>query len=259
MAPSLLGFVLPRVFLDGRGYQKLRSQLGGTYRSIDALALPDRVFQHSDAESVLLLCSGLGSPTTNLRIGRVDQLDHKDFRPICPSYEAAQQTYDAPRTFARSMWQPELRDVWDSTGGMQRLQDVASVHRGIEYNIGLRSNRSKLMAGTQRAGFCRGLHRVKGSLEPYLITDALYLNASSELMRTNSYKRPWHEPKVIVNARRRSRGAWKISASADETGLMCYQNFHALWSCSTLSLEVLAAVLNGPVANAFVATPSIWS
>lgn len=254
IAPALLGFVLPRVFLDGRGYQRLRAQLGDNYSSIEVLALPDRVFQHSDAESVLLLCSGLGRAATNLRTGRVGHLDHRDFRPIRATYETTQRSYKSPGAFAESMWQPELRDVWDATEGMQRLEDVAAVHRGVEYCIGLRENRDKLMADTQRPGFVPGLHLVKGSLESYFIRNTLFLNASPELMGTNSYRLAWHEPKVIVNARRRSRGAWKISASTDEAGLMCYQNFHAVWPYSALSLEVMAAVLNGPVANAFVAT-----
>ncbi len=35
---------------------------------------------------------------------------------------------------------------------------------------------------------------------------------------------------------------------------MCYQNFHGIWPNNNISLEVLAAFLNGPVANAFVST-----
>ena len=49
--PKLLGFVLPRVFLMGRSYSELRSLLGSTYSSIEVLALPDRVFQHSNVEA----------------------------------------------------------------------------------------------------------------------------------------------------------------------------------------------------------------
>ena len=35
---------------------------------------------------------------------------------------------------------------------------------------------------------------------------------------------------------------------------MCYRNFYGVWSTEGLPLEVLAAVLNGPVANAYVST-----
>jgi hypothetical protein len=35
---------------------------------------------------------------------------------------------------------------------------------------------------------------------------------------------------------------------------VCYQNFHAIWPKTDLPLEVFAAVLNGPVAKAFIST-----
>ena len=73
-------------------------------------------------------------------------------------------------------------------------------------------------------------------------------------MRTSAYTLPWDKPKLIVNASRQSVGHWKITASLDNEGLVCYQNFHGVWPDDGLSLEVLAAVLNGPVANAFVST-----
>ena len=252
--PKLLGFVLPRVFLQGHGYRPLRSQLAKTYESIELLALPDRVFQHSDAEAVLLICFGRNRKTTRLRTGGVYKWDHKDSYAILPSYELNQEIKDAEESFAQSMWWPPLQEVWRSTAEMGRMGEYSTIHCGIQYNVPLRTNRERLIAYERHSGFRPGLYRVKDTVEPYLVRNRLFLDVSPDLMRTNAHRLPWHKPKLVVNANQQSRGPWKVTASLDSSGLICYQNFHGIWPTASLSLEVLAAVLNGPMANAFVST-----
>ena len=217
------------------------------------LALPERVFQHSEAEAVLLLCSGLHQGTVQLRTREVYQRDLEDFYSVHQSsYDAERLVEDARTVFADSMWQPPLEEVWQATEGMSRLGDFASVHRGIEYNVPFTENEARLVSHENRPGFTAGVHTVQDTVEPFVIARSVFLNADLNLMRTFAYKFPWNEPKLIVNASRQSRGPWNISASIDYRGLVCYRNFHGIWPTGELPLEVLAAVLNSPVANAFI-------
>ena len=250
--PALLGFVLPKVFLAGRSYRELRSRLGRTYSSIETLSLPDRVFQHSDADTVLLLCSGQRDGPVHLKAGEVYKSDLNVFYSTYrPSYESEERVADPERQLTASMWLPPLQEAWAATAKMRRLGEVSDIHRGIEYNRRLRGNEELLVSNKAQEGFVPGLHRVRGGSEPYVVLKANYLNLSPDLMRNQAYKLPWHKPKIVVNASRRTRGFWRITASQDDFGLVCYQNFHGIWTNTDLSLEVLAAVLNGPVANAF--------
>ena len=251
--PRLLGFVLPKVFLGGRSYRELRSRLGRIYSSIETLSLPDRVFQHSDADTVLLLCAGSRDGPVHLKAGEVYKSDLQSFYSTHrPSYESEEHVDEPERQFAHSMWLPPLQDAWAATAKMRRLSEVSQIHRGIEYNRRLRGNEELFVSQEERGGFGPGLHRVRGGTEPFVILKADYLNLAPDLMRTNAYRLPWHQPKLVVNASRRTRGFWRITASQDDIGLVCYQNFHGIWPNAELSLTVLAAVLNGPVANAFV-------
>ena len=252
--PELLGFVLPRVFLKGQGYRKLRSQLGNTYASVELLALPERVFQYSRAETVLLLAYGHGQGTVRLRAGEVYEGDHKGFYTIQPSYEFDETVEDAGGVFEHGMWRPPLPEVWQATANLKRLSDISSVHRGIEYNLPFNVNESQLVSNKDMPGFVPGVHKVRGNVEPFAVLNTVFLNVSVDFMRTSAYTLPWDKPKLIVNASRQSVGHWKITASLDNGGLVCYQNFHGVWPNDGISLEVLAAVLNGPVANAFVST-----
>src|SRR6185369_12093773 len=65
---------------------------------------------------------------------------------------------------------------------------------------------------------------------------------------------PWDDSKVVMNAVRVSRGPWRIAAFADESGLLFSQSFTCLWPSNGWTAKSLAAVLNGPVVNAFIAT-----
>ena len=252
--PRLLGFVLPRAFLQSAGYRGLRKRLGETYSTIETLSLPDRVFQHSDAESVLLTAFGTSTGVTRFKAGGIYEWDSTQLYALNPSYHTVEELSDAGETLAQGMWRPALPEVWQATQGLQRLREFSSIHRGIEYNLPFHSNASKLVQSEHYSQFARGLLRVRDAVEPYMVLRTVYLNISPHVMRTNAYTLPWHTPKLIVNASQQSRGAWKITASPDDSGLVCYQNFHALWPTTTMPLEVMAAILNGPLANAFVGT-----
>lgn len=52
---AVLGFVLPRQFIDGKGYRAIRERLGHRFQDLEIVALPDRVFANSDLETALLL------------------------------------------------------------------------------------------------------------------------------------------------------------------------------------------------------------
>ena len=253
--PELLGFVLPRLFASGGAYRELRSRLGNTYRSIELLTLPDRVFEHSDAETVLLIAHSRNDGPTTLRTGQVLGPDLKNFYATSdPSYEV-QRVVDKPaEAFGRSMWQPPLQEIWEATDSYAKLREFADIHRGIEYNLPLSRTHPRFVSSISQPGFEPGLHKVRGAVEPFVVVQTKYLDISPEFMRTSAHLLPWNEPKVIVNASRKTRGNWRITASLDKSGLICYQNFHAIWPRESLPAEVLAAILNGPVANAFIST-----
>ncbi len=250
--PQLLGLALPRSFLDGRGCRDLRARIGSTYSSVEVLELPDRIFHHSDAETVLLTAHGTAVGSAHVRSGAVT--DRKDFYTTRQaSYSSEADIPDPAAAFAKHMGLLKLSEVWEATADMKRLGSVAEIHRGIEYNVPFSSHEAKLVATEPGTNFVPGVRGARGSAEPFVVTGQILLNVAPKLLRPSAGLLPWDEPKLIVNAGRLSRGPWVMSASVDESGLVCYQNLHGVWLDETVPLEVGAAVLNGPVANAFIA------
>ena len=254
--PQLLGFVLPRIFISGRGYRNIRQLLANTYSSIEILALPDDVFKYSRMQSILLMASGKRTDKVHLTVGEVPKGHVESFYSTgIPPYQTSRLITVEPDTFAKSIWLRALQEVWDATHNLKTLKGIAEIHRGIEYNISLKKHRDDLISEQEQLGFVNGLHRVSDGLEPFFISGHKYLNISPDLMYVESYKLPWNEPKVIVNAHaRQPSGPWKVTAGIDYTGLCCYQSFYGVWATDGTPLEVIAAVLNSPVSNAFIAT-----
>jgi len=113
-------------------------------------------------------------------------------------------------------------------------------------------NRSKLVSATPKAGFSLGIPP-ESNVFCFTVPDTRYLDTRPEHQKGNSYKYKWDSPKVFLNAVTKSRRGWRIAAFADQQGLVGYQNITGIWT-SGYDLIALAAVLNGPLANAFVAT-----
>jgi len=253
--PKMLGLVLPRVFEDGQSYREARKQIRSLYDNITIVDLPDNAFNYSDAETVLLLAHGQRTNHPTWRSISVSGKDYQKFirtGKVTSSIEVpASFTHDK---FSSSSRYSPLQSIWVELKSLRRLSEIAEIHRGIEYNIPFEENKEELVSNKPRPGFVKGLARVTEGFESYFTEPFVYLNADSKMMRGKAYKYSWEKPKIIVNAARLSRGPWTIAATVDNHGLMCYQNFDGAWPISDIPLEIIAALLNGPVANAFLST-----
>jgi len=118
--------------------------------------------------------------------------------------------------------------------------------------ISLKDNEDKLFSEVPREGFVKGLRPVTSEFEPYITRTSTYLNMNPDVMLYEAYKLPWNKPKVLANAARIGTDRWLIAGAIDEQGLVCTQNFHGIWPTDSVPIEVIAALLNGPIANAFL-------
>lgn len=236
--PKMLGFVLPKVFISGQSYRESRQKIDNLYDSTILIELPDSAFNHSDVETVLLVAHGIKTACPTRHSFLVRKQGYQKF------LYTGQPTLDTS----------PLVNLWNAFSHLPTLESVVDIHNGIQYNIPFQKNKAHLISDIPLAGYTQGLLNVTDDYEPYTARNFTFLNTNPQLMLYKAYKLPWEKPKVIVNVGRKSRGAWTIVAVADEQGLVCYQNFHGIWPKSDYPIEVIAALLNNPVANAFVSS-----
>jgi hypothetical protein len=252
---ALLGFVLPRVVIDGVGYRNVRRRLANRYARLEIVSLPDRIFRHSLLESALVL--GMeprsGRYETEVSFSYVSDDDRQSF---LDSYRVTyHEQDDVPNhRLERSFALPPLRDVWEHLHSYPPLDEIAEVHRGVEWQAPF--DEDKYLSRTPKPEFVPGMHSARDNLLPYVkpTTDFPFLNARQEDRRGGAWDLPWGDHKVVVNAVRADRGVWRVAAFTDTEGLVYSQNFHGVWPRGRYSPRLVVALLNSPVANAF-----IWS
>jgi len=246
--PEMLGFVLPRLFTQGASYQGLRERLAELYAETTLLVLPDVAFQYSQAEPVLVIAHGRAAATVHRRSAFVSKSDYPEFlRTGRPTWDDQGQAHLSD--LRPQLWTPPLlSQLLEATQHLRRLDEVAEIHRGVEYQEPI----AKFVSDEPKKGYVPGLKEVRDSLEPYLTLKPVYLRIEDKLMRSNAHELPWHLPKATANAARLTRGPWAITAAPDTSGLVCSQRFHGVWPIRDLPIELLAAILVGPVGNTVI-------
>lgn len=147
------------------------------------------------------------------------------------------------------MFLESLKYVFEALADNITLCDLAEIHTGVHYQKGLLQNS---ISRERKPHFMKGVAKVQGYFEPYVITEYDYFFKEPQLGRNSSNKLSWEHPKVLVNRSRTSQGFWSIAAAVDTEGLWAGLQFYGVWSKKDTPIEVLAAILCGPVANAFL-------
>lgn len=255
--PAGLALVLPRAFALDRSYDNVRAEVEAAYDDIDVLALPENAFSKSGFETCLLIGKSLRKPSrrgpaavtrvTNAFVSRADLPLFNVTRS--PSWARLRER--AAVTGGEGMlWAGDLEPVWEDL--KRRCIPLASnwtPHRGIEWTTGSQEN---AWTAEQKPYSRPGYHPNDGMMA-FQAPRRGWLDVRPEHLRRNAHLLPWGQPKVFLNAARRSRGAWRVTAFVEPDDFAASQQFIALWpKHADLSLNALAAVLNGPVANAFL-------
>lgn len=253
--PTAIGFVMPSAILSDSKYDALRRRLEGRFRSIDTVSLPDKVFVEADFESALLIAQDprpyKQPAAVTKRSATVTDASRKAFLSGThrPNFRTRVSHLSEAAAPEGKLWVPELAELWDYLAHYPTLDSVATLHRGIEWQTG---HQSQATARSRRAGFRPGLHSPR-ELCQFAHSDSVYLDCRPQYLRGNAIDLPWDEPKVLVNAVRKSRGAWRLAASLDRAGLVASQQLVGCWSRDGVKwLPVIEALLNSPLASSFV-------
>jgi hypothetical protein len=165
---------------------------------------------------------------------------------------------------AKSLAVPYLNEAWEELSHLARLGDIATVHRGIEWEKKLRVKgnetgyREVYVQDKERENFAEGLAPLAKPFFAFESPPTKFLCVDPAQLRRGAHVIPkLGYPKIILNAKRKSTKPWRLAAFADYRGLAFYQTFTGVWPKDSSLTTALTAVLNGPVANAFVASHEI--
>lgn len=255
--PRSLAFVMPRPFILHRKFAEERRRIEALYGNVELVALPDRIFAASTIESALLIAREPRPPAPPVIAVRSTEVVDRDRSAFLKTGQTTTERRlervvgDPPKG---ELWIAPLPDLWRHLRLNPRLGSYFTIHRGIEW----RSAQSDAWSNEPRDGYRRGLHTARRARQ-FAVENPTYLDCRRERLLYNAIDLPWDHEKLVVNAARLTRRSWRIAAGLDKRGLVCSGEFFGLWPQDHLTdaqLLTFAAILNGPIANAFLSTHS---
>jgi hypothetical protein len=250
-----LGFVLPASAIVGRSYKSIRRRLADRFSDLEVVLLPEGVFRNAKFPTILLMASmpSAGHQAVHLTFSRVMN------GPRFVQSGLVDMSVTAETSVAsveNSLALPELQSLWDHLSKHERLGVRALIRRGVEWND-FKKNASRYISPDSKRGYVPGFHTAD-KMFCYQTPPLVYLWNKEESRRRNAWGLQWHRPKVVCNAIRKSQGPWRLAACPVDANVLCSQNFTVIWPRKPWTARSMAAVLNGPVACAYVTTHEYW-
>ena len=252
-APIALGFVLPEPFIAGSQYQAQRQRVEKLYKNIELVALPDRTFKHSVIRSSLVIAHEPKVPgtasATSLRSTVISVGGRDKFLRTGDVTETRNITRMSSKGIGE-LWINELEEIWELLANYPTLNSIASVHMGLQWRHG----QTNVVRTLPQREFAPGVHAAN-AVRAFALPKHIYLDFRSNHLR-RAANLPWRETKILANAARLSRGPWCFAAAVDSEGLIFSQQLFGVWPKPGARVYALCAILNSPVANAYIATHS---
>lgn len=247
--PAMLGFVLPRSFLNRGDFRALRNQIAEQYKSVSVTVFPENTFNKASQEVACITAHNVDLPTAPCSYASVSSAGYKAFqRTGVPTWSDPYTTLNRQGNdivFTRT----PLQAVWEALEKYAPLASLAEIHEGIRYKTGLLK---QCVSNETQPDFAPGVQTIKNYFEPFLIPDYQYLSTKPEVMRDQAYLLPWRQFKVLLNRTRLSRDYWSLVGALDFQGLLASHQFCGMWPKENGLVELLAALISGPVANAYL-------
>ena len=251
---ALMAVVLPQSILDSRAATDVRKLLLKTCNILEIALFPGGLFE-SHAETAVLIFQKTG--TESKSIATVRELRSADFDRF---RRAGAFTRTYPADPAEWHADPNSRfhvspmsDLWKTLEErFGKLTDFASVKNGCRLTAGDTTS----VSDTKRDGQDRPYIDRTDFLRPFALIagpktrPVRWIRYGDQLDRARTSE-IFECEKVLINANRNPGSAWRIKASISRETLYVSDNFHVVIPRNNIPVEILAAILNSPLANAW--------
>jgi hypothetical protein len=249
-----IGIILPSSFLDRVHYKNERKEFLTNFNIISITNLPENIFQFAKVPTIMITAQK-EEPKVNHFIqysfvNKHDTIKFKNSFNISWSEKVNKDYFTEGDLIV-----PLYKEIWDYLNNNRRLKEVVTIKKGVEY-YSSKINPKKDFKDTR---FENSLPAITGAEEfqhfyQYHINKIKYIPNDEESKKWKSWENDWTKMKIVVPSARTSGGLWKYAAAIDLKGRYVTRNFYVIWPNNNdiKYLFFIAAVLNSPIANAFV-------
>ena len=258
---SVFGVIVPRGFLDVKGSAPIREVLARDFDLEEIALFPDKVFRFSGMECAVLLGRRLRrgkSPSGSVRCRWIRERGIEKFRRFYSADERSVLQSSLSQCDNYSLFVPQLGEVWEVLKHNPKLETIAEAGEGLSFK-----SSNTLLPGIRTyskdrfPGAVKGFVRLGSKSKLDGLPPEIYMNLSPEAVAVRRSGAVSGIPQVLMNHARVARGPWRIKAFVDTKGHPCTNNFNVVRPVeASIPLAYIWALLNSPLANAFVYTHS---
>lgn len=256
---ALIGMVFPNSFLDGSDYKKTRGEFLDHFEILSLTSLPDRIFPYSDSETAIIVArkqKAANEAKTYYREVREPQRKAFQFTQEVTWEDYVSQSYFKKQKHGYFIV-PLIRELWEVIKNNPTLVEIAEIKKGVEYeSTQISKKHHEFIRSEQFRGSVPGIVEVTDDFTQFAVGKSVYMATNEHLRRKRAlgaWDIDWKKEKIIVPTSRLSRGPWRTAGAVDRKGNIVSRNFYAIWpKIVGLSVETLAALINSPVAAAFL-------
>lgn len=251
---AVFGIVVPQGMLHDKESTSIREFLANKCDVTEISLFADKLFAQADHETAILLgrrkkpANGRGS----LWYRRVREEGMEGFKDrMAFSLERRVPQSRFAKETGWNMLVPDLEDVWDYLRGTSQLIQEVHVQKGFEFLGERELNGREVESPTRRPGWRRAFVRVD-DYEISGLPRQVWIDYSPENMRRpGNFEKPG-VPQIIMNYAPVARAPWRLKAGVDTKGLLASSRFVVFRPrTQSLPLDLLWAILNSPIANAY--------
>lgn len=252
---AYLGMVLPHSFLNGQYYKKLRSIILNNFNIISITSLPSNVFLFSQQETSVLIAKKTKVNrylNVNYNIVPKDDLPNFKFNQAIKYKDQVPQYYfinQQQNEFIVPLW----RVIWDNLDNYKTLRSITDINVGVRHKKGVLD---KAILNKPVKDSVPGIAKVTKGFYQYHLKDIVHIRTSTVLRSSQhpkSWKVDWNRPKIILPSGRTSVSKWKYCAAIDYKGLLISRRFFGVFPTNDkISLELITAIFNSPLAQAYI-------
>ncbi|MBI5215218.1 MAG: N-6 DNA methylase [Ignavibacteriae bacterium] len=256
---SFIGLVLPRSFLDGSDYRKERESILNGFEIISITTLPDKIFKHADSETAVVVAKRTEKQRIITTVYReVRDQNRKDFeKNYQTTWEETVPSIYFTQQMKGQLVVPFLKEIWDNLQWLPTLSSIADIKIGVQYEPRIVDGKiNNYIKQKPFENSSPAIVNVTNKFFQFFCQDTVYMATEKELRRyraLGAWELDWKKPKVVIPAGRMSRHAWRYAAIIDNESRIISRDFYAVWPKNDqINVEILAALLNSPLAQAFI-------
>ncbi|MBX3387206.1 MAG: N-6 DNA methylase [Phycisphaeraceae bacterium] len=255
---AVFAVVVPQGVLHNTDARATREVLSRDFDIREICLFADKVFEEGEPESVVIIGRRrrVGeTPSSTVRYRRVREDGVRRFAmSYAPDSEADVPVSDFWTSADKAMRSPDLPEVWASLRPNPKLSSVADVGQGFSFA------QEGLVDEARRLGHRQTADAVRAFIDGHTHIDIWGVPKAIWLSPARTPVSPWRsgahtgQPQVVLNRTRIKRNPWRLKAMLDMHGHALKNNLLCIRPTSAgVSPLVLWALVNSPVANAFVA------